>query len=167
MKHFQDIQSPVMVILVHLTYKTWYQSCKMRCIEFAFKYLPLLRLPKLLLLAHYDSRKSFCLLMSKALLVWGPLLPMCHTSESRDGVHTVNYLMVTVICQTSIWEREKEKGRKWGRRMEKTYTCESVTGSILLRTYPCDIMSPLSDFLRKQKSLAPVSSINSWYLNLR
>ena len=42
---------------------------QMKCIVFAFKYLPLLQLPKLLLLARYNNWKSFCLLMSRALLV--------------------------------------------------------------------------------------------------
>ena len=90
---------------------------QLKCIEFVFKYLLLLQLPKLLLFALYDSWQSFCLLMSRVLLVL-PLLPMCHTSESRDGIHTVNYLVVRVICHSSIWEREE--GRK-GEKRQKTY----------------------------------------------
>ena len=41
---------------------------------------------------------------------------MCHISKPIDGVHIVYYLVVTVICQTSIRERERERGGREGER---------------------------------------------------
>ena len=91
---------------------------------------------------------------------------MCHMSESRDGVHTVNYLVVTVICPPSIREREIERSREEGREKDGEDII-LVSDREYFTTYPCDISSLLSYFIRKQKSLAPVCSVNSWYLNLR